>query len=203
MIQTWILRADMPPSEARRTGADRSICGDCVLRNGACYVTLHQAPRSVFATYQAGKYRTVEEVGLQWASRKAVRFGSYGDPAAVHAHIWFDLAARSRVHTGYTHAWRLSQAQPLRRILMASVDTPAEAWHARGLGWRTYRVRLASDDLLPSEAICPASIEGGHRTTCDDCAQCDGSRPYDTRSNYATIAHGSGRTKYLGLRVLR
>ena len=28
MLQTWILRADMHPLEALRTGADRAICGD-------------------------------------------------------------------------------------------------------------------------------------------------------------------------------
>src|SRR5687767_8577197 len=47
VLQTWILRSDISPVEAVKTGADRSVCGDCALRNGACYVTLHHGPRSV------------------------------------------------------------------------------------------------------------------------------------------------------------
>jgi hypothetical protein len=32
MIQVWILRADIAPHEAQKTGADESICGDCPMR---------------------------------------------------------------------------------------------------------------------------------------------------------------------------
>lgn len=57
MAQLWILRADMPPSEASRTGADASICGGCphrgriidgVLVDRSCYVTLMHGPRAVW-----------------------------------------------------------------------------------------------------------------------------------------------------------
>jgi hypothetical protein len=180
MLQTWILRSDIPPSEARRAGADYSICGDCPLRDGACYVVLHQAPRSVFAAYRAGHYPHVpNDVGLHWAHHRAIRFGAYGDPAAVPARIWFELAANSRTWTGYTHAWRHPRMQPLRFLLMASVDTPEDAWAARAMGWRTFRTRLPEEAPLPFESTCPASTEGGQRTTCHDCGQCDGARAFD------------------------
>ena len=32
MVQTWILREDMAPHVAQRTGQDASVCGDCPLR---------------------------------------------------------------------------------------------------------------------------------------------------------------------------
>lgn len=32
MVQTWILRQDVAPHVAQRTGADASVCGDCPLR---------------------------------------------------------------------------------------------------------------------------------------------------------------------------
>jgi hypothetical protein len=37
MVQTWILREDMHPLEARATKADRAYCGDCpnAISNGA------------------------------------------------------------------------------------------------------------------------------------------------------------------------
>src|SRR5687767_850338 len=72
LLQTWILRSDLSPETAAKTGADRSICGDCALRDGACYVTLHHGPRAVFAAYQQGLYPTLEETGLWWAKHRAI-----------------------------------------------------------------------------------------------------------------------------------
>ena len=34
MVQTYILRKDISPSEAVRSGADYSICGNCIHRGG-------------------------------------------------------------------------------------------------------------------------------------------------------------------------
>jgi hypothetical protein len=201
MLQTWVLRSDIPPSDARRLGADRSICGDCPLREGACYVTLHHGPRAVFEAYRSGSYRTINDVGLRWASRRAIRFGSYGDPAAVPARIWFELAARAESWTGYTHEWRAQRHRSLRRLLMASVETPADALLAQSMGWRSFRIRLPNEAPLPYESVCPASHEGGERTTCFDCRQCDGARPYDLRRHYTVIAHGAGRSAYRRLRL--
>ena len=201
MAQTWILRSDVAPRRAVELGLDRSICGDCGLRQGACYVTLHHGPRAVFSSYVAGAYPTIDELGFDWARHQVIRFGAYGDPAAVPAAIWFKLAAHAAGHTGYTHQWRDARFQALRFLLMASVDTPDEAWAARAAGWRTFRVRLPEDPMLPTEAQCPASIEAGRRTSCFDCMQCDGARLHDVRSNYVTIAHGSGANTYRRTRL--
>ena len=52
MVQTYILRQDMPPIEAVKTGADESICGGCTHRGDgtgkkrSCYVTLIHGPRT-------------------------------------------------------------------------------------------------------------------------------------------------------------
>jgi hypothetical protein len=196
MLQTWILRADIPPSSAVELGSDRSICGDCRLRDGGCYVTLHHGPRSVFNAYHRGVYQHVDEIGLAWAEHRDIRFGAYGDPAAVPARVWYELAARARSWTGYTHQWNQQKFQSLRFLLMASVDDPAEAWDARALGWRTYRIRLETEPLLPFESICPASAEGGNRLSCSECGQCDGARLHDLRYHYAVIAHGNGSQTY-------
>jgi len=90
--QTWILREDMPPVQAAKSGADRSICGDCPLRGRvvdgrnvgrACYVVLHQAPSSVWLAYRRGVYREVSRGRLRrLLSGAFVRIGAYGDPAA-------------------------------------------------------------------------------------------------------------------------
>lgn len=55
MVQTWILRADMNPLDASKQGLDHAICGRCPHRRnlgGACYVTLHQAPRAIYEAYK-------------------------------------------------------------------------------------------------------------------------------------------------------
>ena len=64
MVQTWIIRSDMKPSEAVQQGLDDAICGDCQARpimktqgtgSGDCYVTM-MGPAAVYKTFKAGKY---------------------------------------------------------------------------------------------------------------------------------------------------
>src|SRR5690349_18477823 len=64
VYQTYILRADMEPSQATRTNADVSICGDCphrgvgdgkFARSRTCYVFTPRGPTIVYRTWKAGK----------------------------------------------------------------------------------------------------------------------------------------------------
>ena len=53
MCQVWILREDVDPVHAIRTGDDYTICGSCPHRKQAdgsrsCYVNVGQAPLSVW-----------------------------------------------------------------------------------------------------------------------------------------------------------
>ena len=64
MVQVWIMRRDIDPVTANRTGADYSICGNCPLRGRAnnnpkgyatgrgCYVNLVHGPLGIFKKYQ-------------------------------------------------------------------------------------------------------------------------------------------------------
>ena len=106
MLQTWIIREDMTPQEAVKTGADSAICGDCPLRgvNGkdrGCYVTVHQAPLSVYKAFHKGNYPelSLNEIREAGAGRM-VRLGSYGDPAAVPVSIWKMLTSNA---SGWTN----------------------------------------------------------------------------------------------------
>jgi len=208
MIQTWILHATTAPHEAAKNGQDYSVCGDCQLRSQSpsgsersCYVIPHQAPLRVWRSWKDDSYRPVEDAGWKWLHNRAVRFGSYGDPAAVPARVWLSLASHAVSWTGYTHQWHREDFQALRWLLMASVDTPDEAWKAWRLGWRTYRTRLPGEELLPYESVCPASPEGGYKTNCIGCGQCDGARLRDLRRSYAIVAHGTGEKAYRKLRL--
>lgn len=196
MVQTWILRDGIHPVDAVRTGADASVCGQCPLRpalaakNAArCYVNHGFGPASIHRALARGAYPTVTpaEAGeMIRATGRPVRLGAYGDPGAVPAGIWDALTA-GNAYTGYTHQWRRSPA--LRGLCMASVGSAAEAAEAESLGWRTFRVRAASEALRPGEIVCPASAEGGHRVQCADCRLCAGASRVGARS-VAIIDHG-------------
>ena len=105
MVQTWIIRTDIEPHIAAKKGLDYSVCGDCIHRpvNGdTCYVTLFQAPLAVYRGVQRGIYSTDLDLFYREIQNRKVRFGAYGDPAAVNAQLWIDIAcAVSRIYRIY------------------------------------------------------------------------------------------------------
>jgi hypothetical protein len=217
MVQVWILRGDVAPSEAARTGADESVCGGCPHRgrviaeavanstevrfrnvDRTCYVLLFQGPRSVYAAYERGSYADLtgmhDAMELRVLGRnRIVRMGAYGDPAAIPAHVWNALLSDAAGWTGYTHQWR--NADHLSRWCMASVDSEREHAEAEAAGWRTFRVRTTGQQLMLGERVCPASAEAGKKTTCVACQACSGG---DGRghSSIAIIAHGATARKF-------
>lgn len=198
MVQTWILRADIPPLSAAKTGADASICGDCMHRPanvGDCYVNLGQAVTNIWKRYKAGgcpPSHWSRRVGLFRGFK--VRLGAYGDPAAVPWWVWRDALLGARGVTGYTHQWRTAPAE-FQQWCMASTDSEAEAREAIAEGWRTFRVRGPADPLMLGEVICPASAEAGHKTTCAECMACGGALA-KARAPIAIIAHGAKARRF-------
>jgi len=202
IIQTWILRQDIKPTDAVNTGADSSICGNCPHRGTivdgknvgrSCYVTVFQAPLNVWKTWKAGKYPkaiTGNELAEPFAGRK-VRLGAYGDPMAVPVNIWQAITVAAKDWTGYTHQWQTSMANvsAYQTYCMASCDTADQHKLATAQGWRTFRVRSESEGMTQSEIACPASEEAGQRTQCADCMLCAGSAKM--AKNIAIIAHGA------------
>lgn len=203
MIQTWILRSDMPPVEAVKTGADASICGDCVLRgngNGkerGCYVNVFWAPGRVYDGFQRGIYPGASAPGNLCAlhRNRVVRLGAYGDPAAVPPEVLAKIVSGATSWTGYTHQWRTAD---LQRLCMASVETGEQAEEAHVRGYRTFRTLGGVEDRHAKEILCPASEEAGHRTTCEKCTLCSGSQTtggldlVDPRKHIAIVVHGAG-----------
>jgi len=210
MLQTYILRADVDPITANRTGADVSICGECPLRGiprpGAtsgtaahrgCYVTLMHGPRNVYATFRRGRYPVLRgghyarDVAALGRARR-VRLGTYGDPAAVPSYVWDALLSEADGHTGYTHQYRNGQSSADRGTCMASVSTEAEARESWDAGWRTFRIIADVANLVAGrEILCPASAEAGKRTTCATCNLCGGANI--KAKSIAIVAHGAGK----------
>ena len=212
MVQTWILREDISPREAVHSGQDSSICGQCPHRGilvrqadggtrnklRTCYVLSFQAPLQVWRTYQAGNYGDAagdyEQIAELFQGRIA-RLGAYGDPAAVPDSVWAVVTGTAAKWAGYTHQWStLAHGSLLRVLVMASVDSVAEAQLAQSMGWRTFRV---GEGTAKTEVGCPASEEMGKRAQCADCTLCQGAfkqakniviRPHGNRSKQESVA---------------
>jgi len=187
MIQTHIIRADISPMDASKTGEDYSICGDCIHRgtptdnpdkkqaeNRTCYVTLYQGPTVVYKGYKRGLYPMAGPDDTRAIGKgRMVRLGSYGDPSAVPQHVWDALLVDSVGHTGYTH-WHNTNTDYSR--LMFSADNRYDAIKAHSEGKRTFRVipvatwkEHGKESMLQQEILCPASNEAGNKVTCIDC----------------------------------
>lgn len=199
MLQTWILYERSTPLDALRAGDDASICGSCALRAHGCYVQVRHAPTNIWRAVMAGKYTDVLTTAERHAlgRGRAIRLGSYGDPAAVPWSVWGELLAYADTWAGYTHQWAKGCHPNLKLFCMASVDTPEQQARAQAEGWRTFRVRQDGDARLPGEIVCPASDEwvrtGRKSTQCIRCRLCEGAskqaksiaiRPHGTRARH-------------------
>jgi len=198
MVQTFIMRKDIAPHVALKTGADVSVCGNCRYRpihKGAtrCFVRVYQAPLSVWNAYQRGRY-AVQGVDFNAAlvpglfAGLSFRIGTYGDPAAIPSRVWKTATRYVKNRTGYTHQWNKRIGAGLKDLCMASADSDSDVVEANAMGWRTFRVRKHDAPTLDNESICPASKEGGRRTQCDTCGLCEGATI--AARNIVIIDHG-------------
>lgn len=203
MVQTWILRADMSPVEAVKSGADTAICGDCRHKGDipagvprSCYVTVWQAPRSIFESMGRGIYPVVKRgEARDILAGRIVRLGAYGDPAAVPFHVWRNVLRNVADVTGYTHAWKYCDSR-FAQYCMASADSALEKALAEAKGYRVFRVKAADESRVPGEVVCPASAEAGKRTNCAACKACGGLSA-KARAGIVINAHGIG-AKHIG-----
>lgn len=197
MIQTYIIRKDMHPIEAIRTGGDSEICGDCVHRgvNGAkrsCYVEVGKSVGQVYGAYHRGRYDRDWTADIFGGTK--VRAGAYGDPAYVPFTVWNMIHESSNGMTGYTHRWKEPFAQGYRLYFMASVDNTAELGQAWNMGWNTYRVRPEGTRPVKGEAQCPAAGESPADTECARCMLCNGN---GSKVRGASLdVHGIGRKHF-------
>lgn len=217
MLQTWILRSDIHPSVAAKSGDDFSICGNCKLRADPttgrarrCYVVTAYGPAAVYRAYKASRYieysESVLSSRLSQLDRVALRMGSYGDPAAIPQSAWENLLRRCDNHTGYTHQWRSNSARWLQGLVMASVDSVAEYIEATSLGWKCFLVHNHKDlrtrelALAHGVKLCPSSKEwvdsGKKHVSCEKCLACDG-----TKGSRIIAGHGSSKNR-IGLAVI-
>jgi hypothetical protein len=195
MVQTWILRQDISPVEAIKSGEDASICGSCVHRGSAergrsCYVNVGQAPLSVWRKYQRGGYQRFTRKDWVLLRGRKVRFGAYGDPGMVPLDRLALLARLSDGWTGYTHQWRAIEAG-YADYLMASADSREDYLEARRKGYRSFIV-IPKGSAKPEGSVLCMSVARG--TSCLDCGACAGTREGAVKGAVSIFieAHGTG-----------
>lgn len=215
MLQTYILRSDIDPLTASKTGQDYAICGNCIHRGKptnnplkktaterSCYVTLYHGPLVVYKGFKRGIYpmATSEEIKALGANRM-VRLGTYGDPLAVPAGVFETLLSDSLGHTGYSHQHGLVQGDYSK--VMISADSKVDAHMHHQNNRRTFRVipvatweSQGKSSMLNSEILCPASKEMEYRTTCDKCKLCAGGT---VGRSIAIVSHGTSRNMFKGV----
>ena len=192
MPQVWILRSDVHPVEALRSGEDVSICGNCPHRpkqggekalskaERTCYVN-PMSFSGVYKKFAADGYPIHSDLPLLGydleAAGSRVRLGAYGDPACIPLAI-LEAAFNRIPTTGYTHRWRECSTE-YAAWTMASCETLQDVAAARMLGYRVFYAAAEPEkyDLSHKRfATCPASKEAGKVTTCRECMACGGSR---------------------------
>ena len=201
MVQTWILRSDIHPNDALKSGDDFSVCGDCIHRgdyidgvmtNRTCYVNLYkQGVFSIYNAFKRGSYPVIHTKYKELFKDKHLRIGSYGDPAAVPVSIWEYFSKLFKDYTGYTHLWR--DCDPAyAKFCMASCENMTGGNLAISKGWRTFRVIMGqTDPRMDNEIACPAQTHGVH---CDSCNLCNGAG--HNSKNITVVFHGAaGRDK--------
>lgn len=199
MVQTWILRRDLLPTDAVASGADTSICGRCRFRKaneGGCYVNVGQAPNAVYRTFKAGRYPFLSSGRYSevFGGRK-VRLGAYGDPMAVPASVWRGMVRYCAGHTGYSHQWAwMPGASAYQSLVVASCDSVAMQRDASSGGWSTFRVRQDNEPLLSGEKPCPAEKGKLQCIDCPDQRNCSGN-VHGQRFTAITV-HGVSAAKF-------
>jgi hypothetical protein len=190
MLQTWIIRSHINPVAAWKNGCDRSVCGNCIHRQiKTCYVEKTQAPNNVYKAYKRGRYEHLNVDNVRFFLGQKLRIGSYGDPASISTEVWEKVIPFVSAVLGYTHQHKTCD-KGLKKYLMASCDTANDAKMAQKKGWRTFRLSLPWEKKTENEFTCPASKEGGQKTTCDKCLACGGTSA-KIKKNPVIEAHGS------------
>ena len=177
-------------------GSDKKVCFSCphsqskgktcYVRKGRSLMGMKSKMRGVDASKVPTFTSETEQIVLMICKGRPVRFGSYGEPVLLGETLVSKIASVSTHWTGYTHRWMIPEMQWAKKYFMASVENTLEMKNAILSGWRVFYVNMNKDlsfvDVkyapeVPKEdrlIVCPASKEGGKKTSCDRCKMCAG-----------------------------
>lgn len=167
-------------------------CIDCPMRDyGKCYTHKYTQARGFFSML-----KSIQKSFQSWADipeftpsihdelvsisiGKYVRFGTYGEPVLHGDKLVHSMVSVAKSWTGYTHQWQLHPE--FHDVFMASVHSHQGETRAKEKGWRSFAALSSHTDSFVN---CPASKEGGFKTSCDKCGLCSGSKGKGKKSIY-------------------
>jgi len=178
--------------ELIQSGADKSMkiffgiadanCLDCPYNSfGKCYthkfnqyvgfISMLKSIAKEFGSFDnlptySGK---IKADAIKMSQNTYVRFGTYGEPSLMPTSLITSMINVAESYTGYTHQW--SKNNSLGKFFMASTHTKEEETKARLKGYRSF---MAVDKAIEGTVNCPASKEGGYKSTCSKCSLCSG-----------------------------
>lgn len=173
-------------------GAANSNCLDCPMREyGKCYTHKFTQARGFLSMLRsiAKEYGSIENIPtltpavmtdiLHMSKDRYVRFGTYGEPVLHGLWLVTNMVAVSKMHTGYTHQW--ASRPEFAPFFMASVHNELGEKIAREMGYRSF---VSTPTQIEGLVNCPASKEGGFKTSCDKCGLCSGAEGKGKKSIY-------------------
>ena len=194
MVQLAILDPSINPEKIDKTVENGQGCDNRCSAFEGCYVQAFKFHVSSFTRilddYNSGILpkmshdefcKLLQVLGLQ------VRFGEFGDPAAIPENIIDDIASSCNGWTGYTHYWQVEEFQSLKRYFMASVESKLDYDIAKYLGWNCFYVNGQSDKAL---RIVPCLFDVLGKQ-CDKCMLCNGTS--GKQVDIVIEAHGQRR----------
>jgi hypothetical protein len=117
-------------------------------------------------------YNTTHLVDLvEMAKERYVRFGTYGEPTMHPLKVVEVMASIAKTYTGYTHQY-LRKPEYLT-FFMASTHSKFQAEMVKDRFESRSFIAVKDNSDVPA-VICPASDEGGFKTTCSACGLCSG-----------------------------
>ena len=195
VIQTWIIRQRVNPVHAMLNRAVASICGDCPLSGTVCYVIEKHAPLAVYSKYKANRYPHYNwKLHKPLFEGRVIRWGAYGDPAALPLSLVRYYNGLCNGHLGYSHQLlngtyvNRHRADKLAKLFMVSAHNRPMADKAYARGHRFFQTVTSPSEAHPSAIKCPSD-----RVQCVKCGLCNGSSG-NGRSVWIE-AHGFGAGK--------
>jgi hypothetical protein len=169
VLQHYVFYLNDLPYNSMLDQKDEAICGDCKHRGKSCYVLTHQLFPIYLSALKAERLNTKTKNYIIKRNFQ-LRLGAYGNPDSIPFEAFEEILNICPQPLGYTHNWQNCDPR-WKNYLMASVDTLEEKNLANKMGWKTFRVKVATDKKLKDEIICPYQATDGE-VQCVDCKLC-------------------------------
>lgn len=167
---------------------DKGVCFDCPFSsnsgNGNCYTHKSNQFKGFISMLKSiarefnSDFNSIPELStkdyldiVKLSDNRYVRFGTYGEPTLIPIALVNMMVSVAKTYSGYSHQYM--RKPEYAKYFMASTHNQFQANTAKDkFGYRSFIA--VKDNTKTVGVICPASDEGGFKSTCSDCGLCSG-----------------------------